>query len=92
MLALILYFYILLMPNIITSFRLATTMDNDDSNSCYELISSQGRREEFSKVPEDIVFRFKVIDKNETKKIAYKLKEGVELPCEKDVGGYLRTY
>lgn len=64
-------------------------MDRDDSNSGFEMLSSQGRKESFSMVPEDTVFRFKIFDSYKTKKFGYKLKEGVELPCVKEVGGFL---
>ena len=62
-------------------------MENEDSNSCFELLSSQGGKEAFTEVPEEIAFRFKIIDATKTRKFGYKLKAGVELPCLKDVGG-----
>ena len=62
-------------------------MADDDSNSCFEFISSQGERQPLSKVPELTIFKFKIISQSKPHKFGYKLMEGTDLPCVKDVGG-----
>ena len=62
-------------------------MENEDSNSNFEMLSSQGKKNAYSEVPQETLFRFKIIETTKTKKFGYKLKAGVELPCVKDVGG-----
>ena len=62
-------------------------MFNEDSNSGFELLSSQGERKSFSKVPENTLFNIKVFGEVKSQKIGYKLMEGTDLPCTKIVGG-----
>ena len=64
-------------------------MADDDSNSCFEFISSQGEKQTFSKVPELTIYKFKIISQSKHHKFGYKLMEGTDLPCVKDVGGIL---
>ena len=62
-------------------------MTEDDSNSCFEFISSQGDRQPFEKVPELTIFKFKIISESKPHKFGYKLMKDTDLPCVKDVGG-----
>ena len=67
-------------------------MDADDSNSGFTMFSSQGDKKTYLVVPEDLKFKVKVILETEIKKIGYQLREGTELPCDKDVGGVCLYY
>ena len=67
-------------------------MDDDDSNGAFEMFSSQGDKKTYSVVPEDLTFKVKVILETENKRIGYTLREGTELPCDKDVGGLYYYY
>ena len=53
----------------------------DDSNSGFELISSQPDHPTYETVPEDQVFKIKILDtKAAARKVAYKLRKGCSLP------------
>ena len=62
-------------------------MESEDSNSCFEMFGSQGHKKSFESVPEDAVYKVKVLGNPKNKRIGYKLKEGTELPCDKEVEG-----
>ena len=68
-------------------FQIFKMADGDDSNSCFEMFGSQGDKKTFEKVPEDTIFKIKVVEEAKTKHIGYKLMEGVDLPCDKIVAG-----
>ena len=61
-------------------------MSSDENYSDFEMLSSQEKKS-YSTVPEDTVFRIKVISEIPAKKIGYRLKMGTDLPCDKDLGG-----
>ena len=61
--------------------------DYDDSNSGFEMFCSQGDKKTFDEVPEDTIFKVKVVEDTKFKNIGYKLKKGVALPCDKIVAG-----
>ena len=60
---------------------------DEDSNSGFELLSSQPEKIPYDEVPEDILFKFKVQDAVTSRKISYKLKHGSFLPYSTNVGG-----
>ena len=63
-------------------------MADEDSNSGFDLISSQPERPTHETVPEDKIYRFKFLDNiSEPKKVAYKLKKGSVLPYSRNLGG-----
>ena len=59
-------------------------------NDSFEIFGSQEQKDTFLNVPEDTLFKIRVLDENklEIKKIGYLLKSGTELPCEKIVQGF----
>ena len=60
-------------------------MSDDD---CFELISSQGEKKSYDSVPDDTIYRVKVVGESEIpKKFGYNLRKGTEIPIEKDIGG-----
>ena len=59
----------------------------EDSNSGFELISSQPERKQFDKVPKDSIFKFKVLVSAGHRKICYKLREGTVLPYRTVISG-----
>ena len=59
----------------------------DDSNSGFELISSQPERKQFDIVPKDNVLKFKVMGSDGVRRISYKLREGTVLPYKTVISG-----
>lgn len=60
----------------------------EDSNSEFELISSQPDHPTYETVPEDKVYRIKVLDtKGAARKVAYPLRKGCPLPYTTQAGG-----
>ena len=64
-------------------------MDHEDSNSGFELLSSQPDKKEFEKAPEETLFKFKLQDGdgNKARKMSYKLKKDTALPYSTIIGG-----
>ena len=61
---------------------------DDDSNSGFELLSSQPEaKTSYDKVPETTVFKFKICAEHTARKISYRLKQGTHLPYTTHVGG-----
>ena len=60
-------------------------MDHEDSNSGFELFSSQPDKREFEKAPEETFFEFKLQEK--PRNMSYKLKQGTALPYTTNIGG-----
>ena len=74
------------------SYRSKLIMDFDDSNSGFDLISSQPEIDYYSEVPEDKVYKFKFLsasaeDDSHKHKCRYNLKKGVALPYTTNSGG-----
>ena len=65
-------------------------MTDDDSNSGFEMISSQPDKDTFEFVPDDRKYKFKIISRLEMapKKVGYLLKKGLMLPYTTNSGGY----
>ena len=67
-------------------------MAESDSDDEFETISSQPETPIFEIVPDDKKYKFKFISisaETATKKVAYKLKQGVRLPYTTNSGGLL---
>ena len=64
-------------------------MIDDDSNSGFEMISSQPDKDSFEYVPDDRKYKFKIISRLEVgpKKVGYLLKKGLMLPYTTNSGG-----
>ena len=64
-------------------------MTDDDSNSGFEMISSQPDKDIFEYVPDDRKYKFKIISRLEVgpKKVGYLLKKGLMLPYTTNSGG-----
>jgi hypothetical protein len=69
-------------------------MDGDDSNSGFEMISSQPEQTLYESVPEDKPFRFKLNSHHDIKpkKVCYLLKKGLMLPYNTNSGGMLKHF
>ena len=66
-------------------------MNEDDSNSGFEMISSQPDQILYESVPEDKTYRFKLSSHHiKPKKVCYVLKKGLMLPYTTNSGGKLR--
>ena len=65
-------------------------MNSDDSNSSFEMAISQEEKVSYQKVPLDTLFKMKIIDGSNVRKLKYNLGKDTELPCEKVVGGKSR--
>jgi hypothetical protein len=64
-------------------------MNEEDSNSGFEMISSQPDKPSHETVPEDKKFKFKIMSRLEipAKKVGYLLKKGLMLPYTTNSGG-----
>ena len=62
-------------------------MDHEDSNSGFELFSSQPDKREFENAPEETIFRFQLKYREKPRKMSYKLKQGTSLPYTTIIGG-----
>ena len=60
-------------------------MESDDD---FQIFSSQEEKKSYLVVPEDTLFKIKISESNKVKKVGYRLKKGVDLPCEKLVDGF----
>ena len=60
-------------------------MFEDDSNSGFDIISSEPDKFTFDSVPVDKVYKVKVVWP--CKKFSYKLEKGIGLPYSTNVGG-----
>ena len=69
-------------------------MADEDSNSGFEMISSQPDKLSYETVPEETVYRFKFLTSlmSTPKKIGYKLKKGVSLPYSINSGGMFEKF
>ena len=67
---------------------------DDDSNSGFEMVSSQPEKNTYEHVPEVRIYKFKLISDIEPPvKKSYKLKSGLSLPyCTNLCGKYLRKF
>ena len=65
-------------------------MFDDDSNSGFELLSSQEKRP-YDVVPQETFFKFKIKSESGdiSRKISYKLKQGSTLPYTTNIGGII---
>lgn len=64
-----------------------TKMDHEDSNSGFELFSSQPDRKDYEKAPKETIYRFKLLGMEKPRKMSYKLKKGTSLPYTTVIGG-----
>ena len=62
---------------------------DDDSNSGFELFSSQPEKRSYDEVPVATLFKFRIKDADNARKISYKLKQGTLLPYTTNIGGAL---
>ena len=61
---------------------------DDDSNSGFELVSSQPEKNTYEHVPEERIYKFKLISDTEPPvKKSYKLKSGLSLPYRTNLCG-----
>ena len=58
-----------------------------DSDSEFELLSSQEVRKSYEVCPQDITFKVKIEEGNAVNKFKYILKKGTELPYNKSASG-----
>ena len=56
-------------------------LNDDDSNSGFELLGSQELRKSFEVVPVDTLFKFKVLNRDLNRKFKYNIVKGTPLPC-----------
>ena len=62
--------------------------DADDSNSGFELMSSQPEKQTYSSAPEDAIYKLKVKPiMGSSRKMSYRLKKGTSLPYTTLTGG-----
>ena len=69
-------------------------MADEDSDSDFEMISSQPDKLSYETVPDETVYRFKFFTSliSTPKKIGYKLKKGVSLPHSINSGGMFENF